>query len=204
MADAHEGSHEPFDIILGVLNLFIGIESSLFLIKLIMLYKKSDIESPSQRSVSYLSAISYSTQTNSINESKYVIYFVICGISCGIIGSLCATIFYFESYFTFNTTVSSAIFESMHELFWNLTEIACYCLFVNRLKASFKHTSHRISRNQLIIFRISIAVYLFCVVTFCLYEVDSVSSAFYTQDAFSWIYVFGIETIDFVMAFWLV
>merc|ERR1712129_250983 len=43
-----------------------------------------------------------------------------------------------------------------------------------------------------------------CALAFALYEFDTVSSVFNTNELFSWIYVFGIETIDFFIAFLLI
>merc|ERR1712228_828535 len=137
-------------------------------------------------------------------ETKFVFYFVFIGILCICISSIFGAIFYSETYFLYQSSLSSAAFESIYELFWNLGEISCYCLFVDRLKFSFKTTSHSISKINFILFRIAIIIYLLCALIFALYEFDTVSSSFNTTELFSWIYVFGIETIDFFIAFLLI
>eukprot|EP01084_Bolivina_argentea_P312680 541353_1 len=208
---AHEGYHQLFDITLAIMNIIICLLSILFLYLLIRLYKshKQEFENKEyellQDNVSFGYESSLSTPTHSgIKETKNVLYFVMFGIICICIASLCGAIFYSETYLTYQSTFITAAFESMHELFWNLGEIACYCLFVDRLKHSFKHTSHKISSIQFLIFWIAIIIYLLCVIAFCMVEFDSVSSIFNTHDIISWIYVFGIELIDFLIAFWLI
>ena len=195
---AHEGNHELIDLILAILNLLITIIAILFLVKLIKIYLKQKKEDEEIFMLHDHVSFSYQSSLSGIDnddgkDSKYVLYFSIAGIGCVAIAGLFGSIFYSETYFTYQSTFSSAAFESIHELFWNLGEIACYLLFVDRLRFGLGNTSHKISTAQFAFFWISTVIYLLCVLAYCLYEFNSVSSMFYTTDAFSWIYVFGIE-----------
>ena len=200
---AHEGYHDFIDLFLAIINLIIAVIASLFVIKLIKIYKEQKKEENRLRLMtmgSFNDNVSFSYQTDlsgisdvNVKDTKYVIYFSVAGISCICVAGSFGFIFYSETYFTYQSTLTTAAFESIHELFWNLGEIACYLLFVDRLKFVFRKTSYKISEIQFKLFWIAIAIYLLCVITFCLYEFNSVSSMFYTTDVFSWIYVFGIE-----------
>ena len=197
--------HEFIDLFLAALNVIIGLLTIFILLQLIRLYriKQKEAESmdPFLKNAPQFDNLSFSYQSelalngnNDIKETKYVIYFAFIGILCICISSISGAIFYSETFFSYQSPLSAAAFESIYELFWNLGEISCYCLFVDRLKFSFKNTSHSISTINFILFRIAIAIYLVCALIFALYEFDSVSSSFDTNELFSWIYVFGIET----------
>ena len=120
----HEGNHEIFDVFLSLCNIVIAVLALIFLRSLFQLYKDEDLDELKEEINTPSDNVSFSYQSvTQSKESRYVLWFSMAGIACICLAGLFGAIFYSETYFTYQSTTTTAAFEWLHELFWNLGEI---------------------------------------------------------------------------------